>query len=169
MRGLRAFGTLKGRLIDADTERPIAGAVVRFASGCGSSPPAICRSRAVEPGRPGAVERVEAGAAVRAPVTACDATAHSLYLALADGELVRLDLRPESIAPMRYGWRAVVGARIRLPGAATIRAPAVGTVGEPRGLAAPQPTVVYAVAGTDVVYRFTADLEPDERVAVGAP
>jgi len=121
----------------------------------------------LQDGRPPTAERIEIGAAIETRVTACDAVNETLYIGVAGGELLRVDLRQHSTAPLRHEWRADVVARTRLPVRSAVQALAVGALGDPNRPVGLRSTVVYAVAGTDAVYRLTADLHLDERITIG--
>jgi hypothetical protein len=57
-------------------------------------------------------------------------------------------------------------APTRLPVRSAVQALAVGAIGDPNRSIGLRWKVVYAVAGTDAVYRLTADLHLDERITI---
>ena len=76
-------------------------------------------------------------------------------------------MRQEGVAPLRYVWRADVVARNRLPALSAVQALAVATMPTHGSALRLGPKIVYAVTGSDAVYRLTEGLQLDERVAIG--
>jgi hypothetical protein len=105
------------------------------------------------------------GGALRGEVTACAGAEGVLYVALKDQGILKLSLGQERIRTS--GWQLAA----RITGTATLTGPsgplnfsalAVGDIERYR-------EVLYAVAGDDAIYRFGADLRPDQRIEVEPP
>lgn len=102
---------------------------------------------------------------LRGEVTACAGGENALYVALKGQGIRRLEIREESTGPLAWKLAAKVTASAT-PGGPTeplnFSALAVGNIGR-------EWEVLYAVAGDDAIYRFSADLRPDQRVEVELP
>ena len=101
--------------------------------------------------------------AIDGTITACAAGRDAVYLATADGRMIAVKIAQER-KPNGYRPVARIVATARVPGGVSLRALAVGPqeIGGLWGMSAPE--VIYGVAGDDAVYRFSADLKPDERI-----
>jgi hypothetical protein len=83
-------------------------------------------------------------------VIACAASASSLYVSLRDRGIVRLSLAPPEVDPLAQARFGAMSRGVLFLGLAT---------GSLAGA-----DVLYAVAGDDAIYRFSATGEPDQRL-----
>ena len=116
------------------------------------------------------VHRVRLQGSLPSPVTACDGGQSGVYVALADSSLVRIDIRLREKTAEGEEWVAEVTHTLAGPswGAPQpVRSLAVGQLKGDRGEEALE--VLYAVLGDGRVYRFTADLRPDQRLEALPP
>jgi len=116
------------------------------------------------------VDRVQLRGSLPSPLTACDGGQSDVYVALKDSSLIRIDIRLEKKTPNGEQWVAEVTRTLARPSwraPQPVRSLAVGELTGDR----PEDRleVLYAVVGDDAIYRFTADLRPDQRIDAEPP